>query len=637
MSQFATDPLRSWEQAVGKAALLDTAIPTTDARVTESLVHPLNHHQGGHIVQFYTDDGLLLDVLARFIGGAIAVGDASVVLATQAHHEGLAQRLKARGIDTAKAAGSGRYLALDAHETLAKVTVNGSLDEARFLDIISDILTRAGHAAECKESPLAVFGELVALLWAEGKPQAAIRVEQLWNDLAKTYNFSLLCAYPITGFKQETQLEPFIKICEQHSSTIPIEGYLGLSSVEERVRTIAELTNKVQVLENERALRESEARFRLLVEAVQDYAIFALDTGGYITSWNIGAERIKGYKASEIIGKHFSVFYREEDVKNRKPDWELQVASSEGRFEEEGWRLRKDGSQFWANVIITAIRDSTGKLIGFGKVTRDFTERMRAQRKLEQLNAELRKEIVQRKETELRLSGSEKSLRQLSRHLLRSQDEERRRIGRDLHDSLGQYLAVLNMKLDSLASRHQQQEDETAREIRECIGLTEDSIKEVRTISHLMYPPMLEELGLKSAISWYLDGFTSRSRIKTSFDIAIDFPRLPRDAELALFRVLQESLTNVHRHSGSETAHVRLLIKDEMAILEVSDRGKGIATGLLEESGQDWTGALGVGLRGMNERMRQLGGKLDLLSKEEGTTVCATIPIAKASSLSNSA
>ncbi|HJU69074.1 MAG TPA: PAS domain-containing sensor histidine kinase [Gemmatimonadaceae bacterium] len=121
--------------------------------------------------------------------------------------------------------------------------------------------------------------------------------------------------------------------------------------------------------------------YRLLVERVRDYAIFALDAGGYIISWNLGAQRLKGYSADEIIGKHFSTFYPEVDKRAGKPEWELEVAADEGRVEDEGWRIRKDGTRFWANVVITALRDDSGRLVGFAKVTRDLTERMEAQQR----------------------------------------------------------------------------------------------------------------------------------------------------------------------------------------------------------------------------------------------------------------
>lgn len=358
----------------------------------------------------------------------------------------------------------------------------------------------------------------------------------------------------------------------------------------------------------ELALRRSEERYRLFVEAVQDYAIFMLDPEGCIITWNIGAERIKGYKPSEIVGQHFSRLYPEEDIRSGKPWWELEVVKSEGRLEDEGWRVRKDGSKFWANVIITAVRDRAGDLLGFMKVTRDFTDRMVAQKSLE--------------EAQIRLQESEKSLRDLSLHLLRTQDEERRRIGREIHDSVGQYLSVLKMKLDTMTI-----DRATPKAINECADLAEECVKEVRTISYLLYPPMLEEMGLTSAIPWYLEGFSKRSGIKTAFHAAKDFKRMSRDAELVLFRVLQESLTNIQRHSGSTTADIRLSNSENAVTMLVIDTGKGVPAQILEEGSQDWMGAQGVGLRGMSERLRQLGGMLQISSSGSGTEVRATVPV----------
>jgi PAS domain S-box-containing protein len=365
-------------------------------------------------------------------------------------------------------------------------------------------------------------------------------------------------------------------------------------------------------------MRQAEDQFRLLVEAVEDYAIFMLDPRGYVSTWNVGAQRIKQFEASEIIGKHFSCFYPEEDVRKGKPDWELVMAETHGKFEDEDWRVRKDGSRFWANVVITALRNRKGELVGFGKVTRDVTERMHAQKKLEG-------EVAERRDAERQLHISEKSLRELSLHLLRTQDEERRQIGRDLHDSLGQYLAVLKMKLDSLSQLFGPTGGPAAQDLGACVHLTEDCIKEVRTASYLLYPPMLEELGLKSAIPWYLDGFSSRSGVKTAFTVEAEFGRISRDAELALFRVLQEGLTNVHRHSGSETAYVRLSVADGFCALEIADEGVGIPQPFLEGPGEEAC-AFGVGLRGMSERLRQLGGRLEVVSNDKGTILRAIVP-----------
>jgi PAS domain S-box-containing protein len=420
---------------------MSTAMSSPNVEVIPSLAHTPSHTHHGHFVQLYADDGFLTEVLSRFIGGALAAGDAAVVIATRSHRIELERRLSANGVDTAKAAMQGRYIVLDATETLPQIMADSSVDEIRFNRTVGEALIHAGRSVAHKDGHVAVFGELVALLWAEGKATEAIRLEQLWNDLAKIHSFSLLCAYPIAGFKDEQQIEPFLKMCGEHSSVIPSESYLALRNDEERLRTIANLQQKAQMLEKQLALRESEALFRLLVETVQDYAIFILNPDGNVASWNIGAERIKGYKTDEIVGRHFSCFYPQEDVRNGKPARELVVAAKEGRFEDEVWRIRNDGSRFWANVNITAIRDDSGQLLGFAKITRDVTERMQTQRALE-------REVAERRNAERRFQNSERSLRQLSLHLLRTQDEERRRIGRDLHDSLGQYLAVLKMKLD---------------------------------------------------------------------------------------------------------------------------------------------------------------------------------------------
>jgi PAS domain S-box-containing protein len=573
-------------------------------------------HHSAHVVHFYREDSALLDELSLYIGSALVNGDSAVALAAQDHLDTLARKLKAKGLDVAKLIAQGRYQPLEASAILPQLMTNGMPDALRFTELIGGFVERANAAAKGQPACTVVFGEMVALLWAEGKYEAAMRLEELWNGLAKTHSFFLRCAYPMAGFSKNEHTEPFLKICAAHSSVVPEENYANLLDDEDRRRNVAALQQRLEILEEQKAAYENEQQLRLLVEAVQDYAIFMLDAGGRIRTWNRGAQRFKGYEPSEILGRHFSCFYPEEDIKAGKPERELEIATRDGRVEDEGWRIRKDGSRFWANVVITALKDASGNIIGFGKVTRDFTERMLAQRAIE--------------ESQRRLQDSEKSLRQLSRHLLRSQDEQRRRIGRDLHDSLGQYLSVLKIKLDSLASRTRGNATVDASDLEECTDLTENALKEVRTISYLLYPPMLEEMGLRSAIPWYLDGFMKRSGIQTSFEVSPELQRLSPDTEIALFRVLQESLTNVHRHSGSPTAEVRLSIDEGEIVLEISDAGKGMKLEGFDESGGVGAATIGVGLRGMHERMRELGGNLEVSSTEKGTTVTATVPISEA-------
>lgn len=582
---------------------MTTSALSPDPRNLPLQQYVISAPQGEHLVYFYQESDSLLGALSDFIGSALGAGNAAIIIATKVHVDGLQQRLQARGLDTQKAYRQGRYVALDASELLSKIMVNGMPNEDRFVESVGAAIARITVALKSPRPEIAAFGEMVALLWTEGKIEAAIRLEQLWNELAKKYSFSLRCAYPMAGCHGEKNIQPLARICAEHSAALFQDGDTFLKSSDGKI-----------------ALRRTEERFRLLVDAVQDYAIFMLDVQGHVSSWNTGAERIKGYTVSEIIGKHFSVFYPEEDLRAGKPERELVIAAKEGRFEDEGWRLRKDGSRFWANVIISAIRDESGELIGFGKVTRDYTERIK-------VNDVLRKEVAERTEAQRKLHDSEKSLRQLSLRLLQTQDEERRRIGRDLHDSVGQYLVGLKMKVDSLKSAAVRSQRGESSELAECSQLIEEAISEVRTISYLLYPPMLEELGLKSAVPWYLEGFTKRSGIKTAFEVSPEFDRIHSDLELALFRALQESLTNVHRHSGSSTAIVRLLTKDQAVVLQVIDEGKGTQSKNLEDRAQDWMGTFGVGLRGMNERLRQLGGSLELSSTGEGTTVTATLPL----------
>ena len=373
------------------------------------------------------------------------------------------------------------------------------------------------------------------------------------------------------------------------------------------------------------ALAQSGQRYHMLMESVRDHAICTLDPDGCVSAWNAGAERVHGYSGGEIIGRHISAFYPEEAVLAGEPRRALEIAAREGRFEEEGgWRVRKDGSHFWAGVVINALPDKEGNLRGFSMLVRDVTAVKRAHEALERGNEALRKEIAEREAAQEQLRLSQQSLRRLSGDLMRAQDEERRHFGRELHDSVGQYLTTLKMGLDALGSEAGGRP--AGRRLRECIELAEKSIAEVRTMSYLLYPPMLEEMGLHTAVSWYLDGFGKRSGIRVRAEVGREIGRLPRDLELALFRVLQESLTNVLRHSGSRTAQVRLLLQKGEARLEIKDHGRGMPPGMLD-SIFDGQGTLGVGLRGMSQRLEQLGGRLEIESSGWGTAVTARLPL----------
>ena len=362
----------------------------------------------------------------------------------------------------------------------------------------------------------------------------------------------------------------------------------------------------------ETRLQQTDQIFRLLVESVKDYAIFLLDPDGRVSTWNQGAERIKGYKAHEIIGQHFSRFYPREAVDSKWPERELEIAAKEGRFTDEGLRVRKDGSTFWAYVVITALRDDAGVLKGFSKVTRDLTERRDLEERTRHLNKELRTRITQLVETQHQVELRTLELQKLSGELMRVQDEERRRIARALHDELGQELAALKIDLDMQNSGPDQK-------LSSAIEMTERALSKVRNISYLLHPPLLDESGLMPALHWYFDGLRKRSEMRITFDYKpVVFPRLSLELETAIFRVIQEALTNAYRHSGSADARIEINQELDRVTVRVRDFGKGIGPASL---------SAGVGISGMKERVKQLNGELRVSRAEPGTLVEATLPL----------
>ena len=235
---------------------MNTRMQSYDAVSLGSLPQYPGHDRRQHAIQFYQEDEALLDALSRFIGTPLGAGDAAIVIATEAHLQGLAQRLNARGISVTKAARDGRYIALDAVETVSDILVDGQPHKARFTDLVGGLLARIKPVLECEKPAVTIFGEMVAVLWAAGNVEGALKLEQLWNDIAKTHSFTLRCAYPMSGFHREETSEPFLKICAEHSTIIPAEGYSDLVTYEERLRAVAHLQQRAQVLEAEIAFRQ---------------------------------------------------------------------------------------------------------------------------------------------------------------------------------------------------------------------------------------------------------------------------------------------------------------------------------------------------------------------------------------------
>jgi PAS domain S-box-containing protein len=224
------------------------------------------------------------------------------------------------------------------------------------------------------------------------------------------------------------------------------------------------------------------------------------------------------------------------------------------------------------------------------------------------------------------LKRAETAVRRLTGRLLQIRDDERRRLARDLHDSLGQTLTAAKMNLSYLGRDTSSMDERGRNAVMESRDLIDGSLKEVRTLSHLLHPPMLDEVGLVPAIRWFASGFAERSTIQVDLDLPTDLARMRTELETAVFRTVQESLTNVHRHSGSATATVRVETEGDQLHVFVIDQGRGIAPERLS-SRQDAT--LGVGLLGMRERLRQLQGEMEIISSGQGTTIHAIIPLSE--------
>jgi PAS domain S-box-containing protein len=333
------------------------------------------------------------------------------------------------------------------------------------------------------------------------------------------------------------------------------------------------------------ALEECDLPYSVLVERMQQGAAM-LDSNGDIIYCNASLVALLGVPHEKIIGTAMQrIIDSSDELSYEKLLNKAQSGSSEGEM-----RLRRaDGTLIPANFafrLLVKDKSSTGVLI-----------------------------------TDLR---DQKQQLELTSRIQQMQDEEGRRIARELHDSVGQSLVALGMNISTI-KKDQGLSPEAVKLLNDNEAMIAEINREIRTISHLLHPPLLDEMGLSSALGWYIDGFTQRSSIKTTLDIPQKLRRLPPNMEIAIFRTVQEGLTNVHRHSASPSCAVTLLGDGDKLRLEIRDSGRGMP------STKQLTSSPGVGLRGMKERFRQLGGSLEIESTQEGTVVrgTLTIPIEK--------
>lgn len=438
-----------------------------------------------HVVQFYADDTFLERSLAELISTALNAGDSAVAIATEAHRIGLAERLVELGLNVVALREQGRYTAVDASATLNEFMVGELPDPERFATIGGGLIDRAS-AAGSQSRRVVAFGEMVALLWQRGNREGAIRLEALWNDLAKTRLFALRCAYPMSGFGRQEDAEQFRQVCATHTAVIPEESYAELATEGERLQNISQLQQRTRALESETA---------------------------------------KG-----------SVMARE--IETRK--------------------------------------------------------------------------------------HAQAELAEFSGQLMRTQDDERHHVARQLHEAISQDLVALQIGLQMM-----EKEGSALRRVnfmRDARDTVARCIRELRSLTYILHPPLLDDVGLASAISWYAGCFSERNGIRVTLDLPATNLRLATRIELTLFRILQEALMNFENHSETTSVAVRLQVDAAEAVLEVTVPSTRVAGA--EVAGDDNGSHLNpLVLMGIRQRLSELGGRLEVEASASGTHLRAVTPI----------
>lgn len=344
--------------------------------------------------------------------------------------------------------------------------------------------------------------------------------------------------------------------------------------------------------QTEEALRESETRFRLLVESVTDYAIFTIDENMLINSWNTGAENVFGFQEREIIGKSGALLFTPEDRRRNIPEAEVTTALEKGRAEDERWHIRKDGSRFFASGVMQPLQ--SGKVNGFVKIARDMTDKIEAEKI--------------------------KNDREILQKLVSAQEDERKRLARDLHDELGQQLTALRLKLE--ATRELCDQKEICRRLDEMQLIAKHIDADVDFLAWELRPVALDDLGLIAALENYVSEWSRHAGILAEFHAPKSKKiRFASEVETNFYRITQEALNNIYKHANAKFVSVMLEERDDLIVLIIEDDGIGF--NLKSRKNQK----KGLGLIGMNERATLVGGSFEIESiPKQGTTIYVRVP-----------
>jgi PAS domain S-box-containing protein len=374
----------------------------------------------------------------------------------------------------------------------------------------------------------------------------------------------------------------------QKAGQAPIQNPMSSKPEEIRLPVAPALESATQLAEE---LRQRTELLKLSREAV-----LVVDLSDKIAFWSDGAEQLYGWKRADALGRSPLELLQTqlprpvaqiETILRREPHWEGEL---------------KQTTRFGARISVSSRwalwRDLSGRTLGRFQLDSDITRR----------------------------KNVEQELRVLSGRLLTIRDEERRRWARELHDSVGQLLVGITMNLSILQRQLDGAAPLDSKFLSESMLLTNEALQEIRTLSYLLHPPMLDEVGLASALRWFASGFSKRSQIEIDLEIPESLGRFPRDLEIAIFRIVQETLTNVHRHSGSSTSKITIWRSANQLRLKVEDKGKGMTLPAIGKDDRE-NAILGVGISGIRERVRQLAGQMQIRSGDWGTALEAVFPL----------
>jgi PAS domain S-box-containing protein len=392
------------------------------------------------------------------------------------------------------------------------------------------------------------------------------------------------------------------RTCQLETLNRELEQRVSERTSELEIRTIS-----LKALNEELLLRNQQ--LDAIVATAPDI-IFSSERGGDRDYISDRFYEYTGAAPGSAIGHGWLAYVHPEDVVEIQRQWRHCVENG-NRYESE-YRLRgRSGEYRWFRARAIPVRDSAGSIAKWCGTCADIHDQRLLETSFRENAAYLEKTVQERTD----------ALRRLSGRLMTLQEEERRRIARELHDSVGQELAAAKMNLDRVLLADDEQSPITV----EAVESLQRAIQQVRTISHLLYPPLLDEVGLTSAVRWYLEGLTARSGIQISFQFTPKaFPRLTRELETAAFRIIQEAMTNLYRHSEATEGTVSLEYLDQSILVRILDNGTGLGREILQMEAS----ALGVGLGGMKQRVEELGGTLRLSDAQPGTIVEADIPLA---------